>query len=89
MALNLIRRARGKDPLRLRRKVAAWDDDFLASLIASSFVTRFPWPGPPLRRRRIDPRGLQKVTARGKEYQAWPQAQVTEAERVILTCHAD
>src|SRR3984885_8441171 len=34
MALNLIRRARGKDSLRLRRKVAAWDDDFLASLIA-------------------------------------------------------
>jgi predicted transposase YbfD/YdcC len=35
MALNLIRRARGKDSLRLRRKVAAWDDDFLASLIAT------------------------------------------------------
>jgi hypothetical protein len=35
MALNLIRRARGKDSLRLRRKVAAWDDDFLASLIAA------------------------------------------------------
>ena len=30
MALNLIRRARGKDC-----KVAAWDDDFLASLIAA------------------------------------------------------
>ena len=35
MALNLIRRAWGKDSLRLRRKVAAWDDDFLASLIAA------------------------------------------------------
>ena len=35
MALNLIRRAQGKDSLRLRRKVAAWDDDFLASLIAA------------------------------------------------------
>ena len=35
MAHNLIRRAPGKDSLRLRRKVAAWDDDFLASLIAS------------------------------------------------------
>src|SRR5712671_2307566 len=35
MALNLIRRAPGKDSLRLRRKVAAWDDDFLASLIAA------------------------------------------------------
>jgi len=34
MAQNLIRRAPGKDSLRLRRKVAAWDDDFLASLIA-------------------------------------------------------
>jgi predicted transposase YbfD/YdcC len=35
MADNLIRRAPGKDSLRLRRKVAAWDDDFLASLIAA------------------------------------------------------
>lgn len=35
MALNLIRRAPGKDSLRVRRKVAAWDDDFLASLIRS------------------------------------------------------
>jgi predicted transposase YbfD/YdcC len=34
MALNLIRRAKSKDSIRLRRKVAAWDDDFLASLIA-------------------------------------------------------
>jgi len=33
MALNLIRKAPGKDSLRVRRKVAAWDDDFLASLI--------------------------------------------------------
>jgi len=35
MALNLIRRAPGKDSIRLRRKVAAWDDGFLASLIAA------------------------------------------------------
>lgn len=35
MALNLLRRAPGKDSLRLRRKVAAWDDNFLASLIAA------------------------------------------------------
>ena len=35
MAHNLIRRAPGKDSLRLRRKVAGWDDDFLASLIAA------------------------------------------------------
>jgi len=34
MALNLIRRAPGKDSMRLKRKVAAWDDDFLASVIA-------------------------------------------------------
>jgi hypothetical protein len=34
MALNLIRKAPGKDSPRLKRKVAAWDDDFLASLIA-------------------------------------------------------
>ena len=33
MAHNLIRRAPGNDSLRLRRKVAAWDDDFLASII--------------------------------------------------------
>jgi predicted transposase YbfD/YdcC len=35
IAHNLIRRAPGKDSLRLRRKVAAWDDDFLASLLTS------------------------------------------------------
>jgi len=35
IALNLIRRATTKDSIRLRRKVAAWDDEFLASLIAS------------------------------------------------------
>lgn len=34
MALNLIRRAPGKHSFRLKRKVAAWDDEFLASLIA-------------------------------------------------------
>ena len=34
MALNLIRRAPGKDSFRLKRKIAAWDDEFLASLIA-------------------------------------------------------
>ena len=35
MAQNLIRKAPGKDSLRLRRKTAAWDDDFLASLLAA------------------------------------------------------
>ncbi len=35
MAINLTRRAPGKDSLRLKRKVAAWDDDFLASLNAA------------------------------------------------------
>jgi predicted transposase YbfD/YdcC len=35
MAFNLLRGARVKDSLRLRRKVAAWDDEFLASLIAA------------------------------------------------------
>ena len=34
MAHNLLRTAGGKDSLRLRRKVAAWDDDFLAGIIA-------------------------------------------------------
>lgn len=35
IAHNLYRRAPGKDSLRLRRKTAGWDDDFLASLIAA------------------------------------------------------
>lgn len=35
MALNLIRRAKSKDSIRLRRKVAAWDDAFLVSLVAN------------------------------------------------------
>jgi len=34
MASNLIRKAPGKDSQRLKRMTAAWDDDFLASLIA-------------------------------------------------------
>jgi predicted transposase YbfD/YdcC len=34
IAYNLLRQASGKDSLRLRRKIAAWDDDFLASIIA-------------------------------------------------------
>jgi hypothetical protein len=35
IVLNLIRKAPGKDSFRLKRKVAAWDDEFLASLIAA------------------------------------------------------
>jgi predicted transposase YbfD/YdcC len=35
MAHNLLRKVSSKDSLRLRRKVAAWDDDFLASLVAA------------------------------------------------------
>lgn len=34
MAANLLRQAPGKDSLRVKRKMAAWDDDYLASLIA-------------------------------------------------------
>jgi predicted transposase YbfD/YdcC len=34
MAYDLIRNAPGKTSLRLKRKTAGWDDDFLASLIA-------------------------------------------------------
>jgi len=34
IAYNLMRTAATKDSMRLRRKVAAWDDEFLASLIA-------------------------------------------------------
>lgn len=33
MAHNLLRTARGKDSMRLRRKVAAWDDEYLASIL--------------------------------------------------------
>jgi predicted transposase YbfD/YdcC len=35
MAQNLIRRAPGKESIRLRRKAAGWDDDYLASLIVA------------------------------------------------------
>jgi len=35
MATNLLRRTPSKVSLRARRKVAAWDDDFLATLIAA------------------------------------------------------
>jgi predicted transposase YbfD/YdcC len=35
IAHNLIRKAPGKDSFRLKRKVAAWDDEFLASLITA------------------------------------------------------
>ncbi|MGO9007853.1 MAG: ISAs1 family transposase [Beijerinckiaceae bacterium] len=35
IALNPIGIAPGKDSLRLKRKVAAWDDEFLANLIAA------------------------------------------------------
>lgn len=34
VALNLMRRSPAKDSMRLKRKIAAWDDDFLLSLIA-------------------------------------------------------
>ena len=33
MASNLLRRAPGKDSMRVKRKVAAWDDDYLADLV--------------------------------------------------------
>lgn len=35
IAHNLIRRASSQDSLRMRRKVAAWDDNFLASLVTA------------------------------------------------------
>ena len=35
MAINLARRKKGKDSVRLALKTAAWDDDFLAKLIAA------------------------------------------------------
>jgi predicted transposase YbfD/YdcC len=33
LASNLLRRKAGKDSLRVKRKIAAWNDDYLASLI--------------------------------------------------------
>jgi hypothetical protein len=35
MARNQIRKAPEKGSQRLKRKIAAWDDDYLASLIAA------------------------------------------------------
>jgi predicted transposase YbfD/YdcC len=35
ISYNLIRRAPGRDSLRLKRKVAAWDDDFLVTLLSA------------------------------------------------------
>ena len=35
MAHNLIRKAPSKDSMRLKRKIAAWDDNFLANLITA------------------------------------------------------
>jgi predicted transposase YbfD/YdcC len=35
MAHNLLRRPSGKDSFRVRRKIAGWDDDFLASLVTA------------------------------------------------------
>jgi predicted transposase YbfD/YdcC len=35
IALNLMRSSTAKHSLRAKRKVAAWDDDYLASLIAA------------------------------------------------------
>jgi predicted transposase YbfD/YdcC len=44
MALNLIRRKSSgkKDSLRVRRKVASWDDDYLASLVGGRFFHPIP-----------------------------------------------
>lgn len=35
IAYNLTRKAPGKDSIRLRRKTASWDDEYLASLVAA------------------------------------------------------
>ena len=35
MANNLYRRSSAKDSMRLKRKTAGWDDEYLASLIAA------------------------------------------------------
>ena len=35
LALNVLRTGKSKDSLRMRRKVAAWDDNALAAYIAA------------------------------------------------------
>jgi hypothetical protein len=45
MAINLLRRPPGKQSLRSRRKAASWDDDFLASLLATSNLHPIPLAG--------------------------------------------
>jgi predicted transposase YbfD/YdcC len=35
IAYNLTRKAPGKDSIRLHRKTAGWDDEYLASLVAA------------------------------------------------------
>jgi hypothetical protein len=40
MAHNLIRKAPGKDSLRLKRKTAAWDDDFLQVSLQHEAIDR-------------------------------------------------
>jgi hypothetical protein len=42
IAHNLIRKAQGKDSLRLRRKLAGWNDDFLVSLLAGCSLHPVP-----------------------------------------------
>jgi predicted transposase YbfD/YdcC len=42
MALNLLRKAPRKLSVRSKRKAAAWDDEFLTSLIAASFFHPIP-----------------------------------------------
>ena len=41
MASNLMRNATAKGSMRLKRKAAAWDDDFLASLVVHEFLRLF------------------------------------------------
>ena len=48
MALNLMRTGKTKDSIRLRRKVAAWDDEFLAASSPHETFTRFPCLRPSL-----------------------------------------
>ena len=60
MALSLIRRAPGKDPLRPRRKATASHDDFLASLIVAQFFHPIPLCTP--NQRVVDANNRQKLS---------------------------
>jgi hypothetical protein len=67
MASNLLRRAPGKDSLRVKRKLAAWDDDYLAALVTRRW--RSPdSPGEVTERPGLAGRHLRMITGRNASH---------------------